>query len=156
MPQSVQLFATQDSPGQNSGMGSLSLLQGILPTQGLNPGLPHCRWILYQLSHQGSPPDSWACTISTSPAGPHSLWWGCKEAPLWLFSSSRLWLSCQCFLLKNMIRTTVKSLRNVVCGFLSPSVQKSRTEFKGKQMSKAPNNLLLFPLETFRISYLAF
>ena len=31
------------------------LLQGIFPTHGLNPGLPHCRWILYQLSHQGSP-----------------------------------------------------------------------------------------------------
>ena len=36
-------------------MGSLSLLQGIFPAQGSNPGLPHCRWILYQLSHQGSP-----------------------------------------------------------------------------------------------------
>ena len=36
-------------------MGSLSLLQGIFPTQELNPGLPHCRQILYQLSHKGSP-----------------------------------------------------------------------------------------------------
>jgi len=36
-------------------VGSLSLLQRIFPTQGSNPGLPHCRWILYQLSHQGSP-----------------------------------------------------------------------------------------------------
>ena len=36
-------------------MGSLSLLWGIFPTQGLNPGLLHCRWILYQLSHKGSP-----------------------------------------------------------------------------------------------------
>ena len=35
-------------------MGSLSLLQGIFPTQGSNPGLLHCRWTLYQLSHQGS------------------------------------------------------------------------------------------------------
>ena len=35
-------------------MGSLSLLQRIFPTQGWNPGLPHCRWILYQLSHKGS------------------------------------------------------------------------------------------------------
>jgi len=35
--------------------GSLSLLQGIFPTQGLNPGLPHCRQILYQLSHKRSP-----------------------------------------------------------------------------------------------------
>ena len=40
-----------NSPGQNTGVGSLSLLQGIFPTQGLNSGLPHCRQILYQLSH---------------------------------------------------------------------------------------------------------
>ena len=42
------------SPGQNIGVGSLSLLQGIFPTQGLNSGLLHCRWILNQLSYQGS------------------------------------------------------------------------------------------------------
>ena len=41
--------------GQKTGVGSLSLLQGIVPTQGSNPGLPHCRQILYQLSHQGNP-----------------------------------------------------------------------------------------------------
>ena len=39
----------------NTGVGSLSLLQGIFPTQGLNAGLPHCRRILYQLSHKVSP-----------------------------------------------------------------------------------------------------
>ena len=44
-----------NSPGQNTGVGSCFLLQGIFPTQGSNPGLPHCRRILYQLSHQGSP-----------------------------------------------------------------------------------------------------
>ena len=44
-----------NSPGQNTGVGSLSLLQRIFPTQGSNPGLPHCRWLLYQLSHKGSP-----------------------------------------------------------------------------------------------------
>ena len=44
-----------NSPGQNTGAGSCSLLQGIFPTQRLNPSLPHYRWILYQLSHQGSP-----------------------------------------------------------------------------------------------------
>ena len=38
----------------NSGVGSLSLLQGIFPTQGSNPGFPHCRRILYQLSYKGS------------------------------------------------------------------------------------------------------
>ena len=49
------LYSPWNSPGQNTGVGSLSPLQGILPTQGSNPGLPHCRWILYQLSHKGSP-----------------------------------------------------------------------------------------------------
>ena len=49
------LYSSWDSPGQNTGVGSCSLLQGIFPTQGLNPGLPHCRQILYQLSYQGSP-----------------------------------------------------------------------------------------------------
>ena len=49
------LYGPWNSPGQNTGVGSLSLLQEIFPTQGLNPGLPHCRQILYQLSHQGSP-----------------------------------------------------------------------------------------------------
>ena len=43
-----------DSPGKNTGVGCHALLQGIFPTQGLNPGLPHCRQILYHLSHQGS------------------------------------------------------------------------------------------------------
>ena len=44
-----------ESPGQNTEVDCHALLQGIFPTQGLNPGLPHCRWILYHLSHRGSP-----------------------------------------------------------------------------------------------------
>ena len=44
-----------DSPGKNTGVGCHALLQGIFPTQGSNPGLPHCRQILYQLSNKGSP-----------------------------------------------------------------------------------------------------
>ena len=44
-----------DSPGLNTAVGSHSLHQGIFPTQGLNPHLLHFRWILYQLSYQGSP-----------------------------------------------------------------------------------------------------
>ena len=62
----VQLFVTPwtgsppgssvhgDSPGKNTGVGCHALLQGIFPTQRLNPGLLHCRRILYHLSHQGS------------------------------------------------------------------------------------------------------
>ena len=48
------LYSPRNSPGKNTGVGSLSFLQGIFPTQGLNPGLPHCRQILYPLSHMGS------------------------------------------------------------------------------------------------------
>ena len=44
-------YSPWNSPGQNTGAGSLSLLQGIFPTQGSNLDLLHCRWILYQLSH---------------------------------------------------------------------------------------------------------
>ena len=49
------LYSPWDSPGQNTGVGSLSLLQGTFPTQGSNPCLLHCGRILYQLSHKGSP-----------------------------------------------------------------------------------------------------
>ena len=49
------LYSPWNSSGQNTGVGSLSLLQGIFPTQGSNPGFLHCRWILYQLSYEGSP-----------------------------------------------------------------------------------------------------
>ena len=45
--------AREDSPGKNTGVGSHSLFQGIFPTHRLNPGLLHCRQILYSLSHQG-------------------------------------------------------------------------------------------------------
>ena len=48
------LYSPWNSPGQNTGVGSHSLLQGIFPTQGLNLCLPRHRWILYQLSYQGS------------------------------------------------------------------------------------------------------
>ena len=49
------LYSPWNSPGQNTGICSLSLFQGIFPTQGSNPGLSHRRQILYQLSHKGSP-----------------------------------------------------------------------------------------------------
>ena len=49
------LYSPWNSPDQNTGVSSLSLLQGIFPAQGSNSGLPHYRRILYQLSHKGSP-----------------------------------------------------------------------------------------------------
>ena len=57
-PASLQphgLYHPQNSPGQDTRVGNLPLLQGIFPTQGSNQGLPRCRQILYQLNHQESP-----------------------------------------------------------------------------------------------------
>ena len=51
----MDYFSPWNSLDQNTGVGNLSLLQGILSTQESNPGVPHCRWILYQLSLQRSP-----------------------------------------------------------------------------------------------------
>ena len=62
-----------DFPGKNTGVGCHALLQGIFPTQGLNPGLPQCRWILYHLSHN-------------DPSG-------LKKQMLFLSISFKLWLS---------------------------------------------------------------
>ena len=56
-PQGLQLarlLCPWDSPGKNTGVGCHALLQEIFSTQALNPGLPHCRRILYQLNYQGS------------------------------------------------------------------------------------------------------
>ena len=51
--QPARLVCSWVSPGKNNKVGCHFLLQGIFPTQGLNPGLPHCRQILYRLSQQG-------------------------------------------------------------------------------------------------------
>ena len=94
------LYSSWNSPGQNTGVDSHSLLQEIIPTQGSNPGLPHCRWILYQLSHKGSHRcESW--TIKKAEHGrtdAFELWcwrrllripWvksvNCKGNQLWIF-----------------------------------------------------------------------
>src|SRR5574341_170886 len=70
------LYSPWNSPGQNTGVGSLSLLQEIFPTQGSNPGLPHCRQILYQLSLTGSPNLIQSCTLimSIKLEGKEELW----------------------------------------------------------------------------------
>ena len=53
--QPLGLYSSWNSPGQNIAVGSLSILQGVFLTQGSNPGLLHCRQILYQLSYKESP-----------------------------------------------------------------------------------------------------
>ena len=68
------LYSPWNSPGQNTGVGSRSLLQGIFPTQGSNPGLLHCRRVLYQLSHQVSPRIlEWVSPFSSGSSWPESL-----------------------------------------------------------------------------------
>ena len=73
------LYSPWNSPGQNTEVGSHSLLQGIFLTQGLNPGLLHCR-ILSQMSHQGSPrilewvAYSFFLTQESSPGFLHCRW----------------------------------------------------------------------------------
>ena len=61
----TQLLCPWNSQGENSGVGSHSLLQGIFLTQGSNPGLLHCRQILYCLSHPGSPCIYMFCAVSS-------------------------------------------------------------------------------------------
>ena len=58
------LYSPWNFTGQNIGVGSLSLLQGIFPMHGLNPALLHCRQILYQLSHRGKPKNTGVGSLS--------------------------------------------------------------------------------------------
>ena len=73
------LYSPWNSPGQNTEVGSFSLLQRIFPTQGWNPGLLHCRQILNQLSHKVSPVRVgetcfWPCAlVSPSVAGTYGV-----------------------------------------------------------------------------------
>ena len=66
-----------DFPGKNTEVGCHALLQQIFTTKGLNSGLPHCRRILYRLSHQGSPETYHYTPIRMARTLIHC-WWGCK------------------------------------------------------------------------------
>ena len=70
-----------DSPGKSTGVGCHALLQGIFPTQVLNPNPPHCRRILYHLNHQGSPKQSFIYLNN------NSLIWAAKNCLYFKFSS---------------------------------------------------------------------
>ena len=68
----TRLFRPWDFLGKSTGVGCHFLLQGIFPTQGSNPGLPHCRQTLYHLSHQGSLSINSFCTETLSIRPPQS------------------------------------------------------------------------------------
>ena len=63
-----ELYSPWNSLGQNTGVGSLSILQGILPTQGSNPGIPHCRQIFLPAEPQEKPKNTGVGSLSL-------LWW---------------------------------------------------------------------------------
>ena len=115
------LYGPWNSLGQNIGLGILSLLQGIFPTQGLNPGLPglpHCRQILYQLSYKWSPRIlEWVaypfCSGSSQPRNRNqpgsptlqadSLWtelWGKPPYQISNYKHSFIWFFCVCEILR--------------------------------------------------------
>ena len=120
------LYSPWNSPGQNTGMGSLSLLQGIFPTQGSNPGLSHCGQILYQLSHKAtprilewvaypfsrgfSPPRNW--TGISCIAGEFFTNWAISEAPPYMKPSTKhLWISILLQSLEYTLLDTILSHR---------------------------------------------
>ena len=72
-----------DSPGKNPGVGCHALLQGIFPAQGSNPGLLHCKWILYHLRNQRSPFIHISSVQSFSRVWPFVIaWTAAHQAPL--------------------------------------------------------------------------
>ena len=77
------LYYPWNSPGQNTEVGSLSILQGIFSTQGSNPGLLHCRWSLYRLSHQGSRSFGWLFVTPWTVAHQASLSKGFSRKVYW-------------------------------------------------------------------------
>ena len=99
----TRLLCPWNFPGKNTGVGCYSLFQGLFQTQGLNPGLPHCRQILYCLSHQQAVPkwkpqtyslsitfhgltlpiDTWSYVCGKTKQKP---WGGCS--PVWKISFS--------------------------------------------------------------------
>ena len=101
------LYSPWNSLGQNTGVGSLSLLQGIFPTQGSNPGLPHCRWIPLPAEPQGKP----SCQMSSAKTFNFlSIWMSQLQLRYcWLFSNSDI-RSCLMFILKQSPNSSVFGL----------------------------------------------
>ena len=159
-PMDYTMYGIRNSPGQNIGMGSLSLLQGIFPTQGSNPGLPHCTRILHQLSYQGSP-CFWFSSV-------HSLscvrlfvtpWTAARQASLSITNSQSL-------LKLRSIESVMPSNHLILCRPLLPSVFPSVRVFTNESalcirwpkywsfsFSFSPSNEYSWPI-SFRMDWL--
>ena len=108
-----------DSPGKNTGVGCHTLLQGIFPTQGMNLDLPHCRWILYCLSHQRRP---YSCSVQLAQSFSHVQFF---VTPWTVACQASLSITNSWSLLKLMsIESVMPSKRLILCHslFLLPSV----------------------------------
>ena len=87
--QADSLLSEPPEKPKNTGIGCHALLQGIFPTWELNLGLPHCRWILYQLSHQGSPLGNMLlCKMYVHMHTPTYLGGGLVAKSCWLLATS--------------------------------------------------------------------
>ena len=97
--QPTRVLCPWDSPGKSTGVACYFLLQGIFPTQGSNPGLPHCRQTLCHLSHQGSPRRQvrWSGIPSSLRTFHNLLWSTVKGFPI-VSETGDVFLEFPCFL----------------------------------------------------------
>ena len=131
-----------DSPGKNTGSGCRALLQGIFPTQGLNPGLAHCRWILYQLKHQGRVLEGVAYPFSRGTSQP-----GVETGSPTLQADS---LPAELPRKPSFSRLCSKNLKVVLTYFKKiPTVQKQEEKCPSSEV--AINNSLVYTLADFFI-----
>ena len=107
-----------DSPGKNTGVGCHALLQELFPTQGSNPGLPHCMWILYQLSHKGSP----------EPQGSY------QGSPLLNIKFTELSLACWTSAFRVSLRVLFFSFLGIIHGDEASLISLLRKEKRGKEV----------------------
>ena len=95
------LYSPWNSPGQNTGVGNLSLLEGIFPIQVSNPGILHCRQILYQLSHKGSEAEVSEAEINISP-------WSISPWHFFFFSGSSVSLKLSLDIWRFLVHVLLK------------------------------------------------
>ena len=128
------LYSPWNSPGQNTRVGSSSLLQDIFPTQGSNPGLLHCGRILYGLSHQGSPRTlEWVAYPFSRGSSLSRNWTGVSCTAGRFFTSWATREAGRGRLLLIMIGISLKFLKQVLCNKWQASLTKKRLLLTSKE-----------------------
>ena len=123
------LYGPWNSPGQNNGVGHLSLLQGIFPAQA---GLQHCRQILHQLSHKGSPNNTVKEKVKVKSLSPAQLfatpWTVAYQAPRSMgFSRQEYWSGLPLHLTKSLLSSVVSSGLGISCSLGTQSPLRGNT-----------------------------